>query len=87
MSKSKKTSETPVPDLAGFERSLQDLEALVERMESGELGLDESLRDYERGIALYRQCHDALAQAELRVQRLRDPKDPDSLTTLDDDAI
>ncbi len=68
----------PAPSVvAGFERSLDELEQLVQRMEKGEMSLDESLGAYERGVALYRQCQGALQQAELRVKLLSDLGDPD----------
>lgn len=70
---------TPEPNaVADFERSLDELEQLVLKMERGDLSLDESLQAYERGIALYRNCQGALEQAELRVRLLSDPLDPES---------
>ena len=53
-----------------FEASLEELEALVASMESGELSLDESLKAFERGIALTRACQTALQNAELKVASL-----------------
>ncbi len=53
-----------------FEASLRELEKLVERMEKGELTLEESLQDFERGIELTRKCQQALQEAEQRVQIL-----------------
>ena len=53
-----------------FERSLKDLEAVVERMEAGELSLEESLKDFERGVALTRNCQKALVDAEQKVRLL-----------------
>ena len=53
-----------------FEKSLQELEKLVEAMERGDLTLEESLKRFERGIALTRACQQALAQAEQKVQIL-----------------
>jgi len=47
-------------------------------MEGGELNLDESLRAFERGIALYRSCQATLEQAEARVRLLLDPGHPES---------
>ncbi|TAN03900.1 MAG: exodeoxyribonuclease VII small subunit [Rhodanobacteraceae bacterium] len=64
--------------VAQFEQSLSELEALVARMEGGELSLDESLRSFERGIALFRGCQTALEQAEARVKLLLDPEHPES---------
>lgn len=53
-----------------FERSIAELEALVERMESGELTLEQSLKDFERGVALTRSCQKALTDAEQKVKIL-----------------
>lgn len=53
-----------------FERSLRDLETLVERMEAGELSLEESLETYERGIRLSRLCQQSLDEAEQRIEIL-----------------
>ena len=72
--------------VAGFERSLDELEQLVQRMEKGEMSLDESLQAYERGVALYRQCQGALQQAELRVKLLGDLGNPDGAEPFAADA-
>lgn len=64
--------------VASFEHSLDELEGLVQRLEKGDLSLDESLKAYERGVALFRSCQTALEQAELRVRLLSDPEDPAS---------
>ena len=53
-----------------FERSLSELQTLVERLESGELPLEESLSAFEQGIRLTRDCQSALTQAEQKVQIL-----------------
>ena len=62
--------------VASFERALDELETLVQKMESGEQSLDDSLAAYERGVALYRECQKALEQAEQRVRLLADPANP-----------
>jgi len=53
-----------------FETALEELEALVERMENGESSLEDSLKDFERGIELTRSCQTALAEAEQKVEIL-----------------
>ena len=63
--------------VAQFEQSLDELEQLVEKMEHGEMSLEDSLAAYERGVGLYRRCQSALEQAELRVRLLTDPERPD----------
>ena len=71
----KKTASDPSP-VADFEHSLDELEQLVEKMEHGEMSLEDSLAAYERGVGLYRRCQSALEQAELRVRLLSDPEQP-----------
>lgn len=73
MSKSlpKKTPSADT-DALDFEQALGELEALVSRMEGGELSLEDALAQFERGIALTRRCQDALKTAELRVKKLVD---------------
>lgn len=63
-----KTEQGEAP--VDFEQALAELEALVERMESGELSLEDSLKSFERGIALTRQCQQALTAAEQKVEIL-----------------
>ncbi|MEQ9452869.1 MAG: exodeoxyribonuclease VII small subunit [Pseudomonadales bacterium] len=65
-----------------FESALAELETLVTRMEGGELSLDESLKAFERGVVLARQCQTELKNAELKVQTLTEsgelePLEPD----------
>ncbi|MCP4469855.1 MAG: exodeoxyribonuclease VII small subunit [Gammaproteobacteria bacterium] len=57
-------------NLKDFEKSLQNLEKIVSKMESGELGLEESLAQFEEGIKLARNCQDTLTNAEFRVEQL-----------------
>lgn len=65
-----KTRTKAAAEPVEFEKTLEELEALVERMESGELSLAESLTAFERGVALTRDCQSVLKDAELRVQTL-----------------
>lgn len=53
-----------------FEQALNELEATVNRLEEGELTLDESIALYERGMRLAQRCNEALDAAELQVQQL-----------------
>ena len=69
--------------IAEFEKSLDELELLVEKMEQGDQSLDDSLQSFERGVALYRSCQSALEQAELRVKLLSDPKAPEGAEDFD----
>lgn len=55
---------------ADFEQSMRELEALVERLEQGDLPLEEALKQFERGIALTKACQAALKTAEHKVEIL-----------------
>lgn len=59
------SSTMPQPS---FETALAELETLVQRMEVGELSLEDSLQEFERGIQLTRLCQEALNNAEQRVK-------------------
>ena len=66
-------SDTRPPDLApvpSFEAALQKLETIVQRLEKGELTLEESLALYEEGIRLSRLCHAKLEEAEGKIEQL-----------------
>lgn len=53
-----------------FESAIEELEQLVRAMEQGDLSLEQSLKNFERGIELTRSCHQALRDAEQKVQLL-----------------
>ena len=53
-----------------FEKSLSKLEEIVQQMEHGELGLEESLKQFEQGIKLAKNCQNALSSAELKINQL-----------------
>lgn len=53
-----------------FEQSMRELEELVERLEQGDLPLEEALKQFERGVALTRACQSALKAAEQKVEIL-----------------
>ncbi len=62
-----------------FEASLNELEKLVDALENGELSLEQSLQDFERGIHLTRACQHALSDAQQKVQILLEKNDQSSL--------
>jgi len=72
---SRADEDTAPPALPDFERALAELESLVEKLEGGELTLEESLRCFERGIELTRTCQRALREAEQKVQILLEGED------------
>lgn len=66
----------------GIESKLQELENLLEELESGELDLDDALKKFEKGIKLSRECQKTLESAELKIQVLMDDELKDSDETL-----
>ena len=57
-------------DLGGLEKTLEELEALVTRLEAGDLPLEQALKEFERGVKLTRACQTALQEAEQKVEIL-----------------
>lgn len=53
-----------------FEQSVNELEHIVKQLEKGELTLEDSLKQFEKGINLARQCQDALNRAEQKIEFL-----------------
>jgi exodeoxyribonuclease VII small subunit len=60
-------SKSKTPD---FEQSLAELEALVAKLEQGDVPLEDALKTFERGVALTRQCQTALRTAQQKVEIL-----------------
>jgi exodeoxyribonuclease VII small subunit len=58
------------PKPPDFEQSLAELEQLVERLEQGDLPLEEALKTFERGVELTRSCQDMLKTAQQKVEIL-----------------
>ena len=65
-------AETPNADVTAmsFEKALAELEAIVQRLERGDVPLEESVTIYERGETLKRRCDELLRQAEARVEKI-----------------
>ena len=62
-----RTPAAAPPDELSFEKALEELEALVARMEEGELPLEQSLAAYQRGVELIKFCESKLADAQARI--------------------
>lgn len=68
-----------------FEKTLAELEQLVEKMEQGDLSLEESLKYFERGVLLTKACQQALSEAEQKVSILLDKNGKSELKTFKPD--
>lgn len=80
----KKDEKTEEKDL-DFEGRLGELEKLVEKLESGELNLDDSLAEYQRGVRLARDCSQHLEQARQLIEELSDVDDESTSRAVDDE--
>ncbi|TVQ30249.1 MAG: exodeoxyribonuclease VII small subunit [Wenzhouxiangella sp.] len=79
MSKKRDPEQAPEPD---FESAIKELESLVEKLESGDLGLADSLTHFEKGVRLSRQCHGLIDRARQAVEVLSSPEDESSARVL-----
>ncbi|MCB1836302.1 MAG: exodeoxyribonuclease VII small subunit [Alcanivoracaceae bacterium] len=69
---------------SSLEKTLETLEALVEKMESGDLSLEESLQAFEQGVRLTREAQQALQAAEQKVRiLLQDDQEPEDFNAND----
>ena len=66
-----KKTTTQASDVS-FEEAIQQIQQIGAELESGSLGLEESLEKFEQGIGLIRQCHSTLEKAEQRIKILTD---------------
>ncbi len=70
-----------------FEEALEELERLVEKLERGDLPLEEALRSFERGVELTRRCQSELKAAQQRVEiLLRRDQPPSPFAVSEDEA-
>ena len=67
-----------------FNEGLSQLEEIIGKMESGDLSLEESLKYFEKGVKLHRQCHSALSSAEQRISVLSEQDNYTEDKPLDD---
>lgn len=82
----KSTKKTaPAATSANFEKALAELEQLVEKMEKGDLSLEEAMADFQRGIELTKSCQATLKAAEQKVQILVEQGEQGKLAPFDTD--
>jgi exodeoxyribonuclease VII small subunit len=76
-----KTKPQKLPD---FEQSLSELEALVQKLEQGDVPLEDALKTFERGVALTRQCQTALRTAQQKVEVLLSKNGEETVAPFED---
>ena len=80
-----KTKAPANPATPDFEKSLSELEALVQRLEQGDVPLEDALKTFERGVSLTRQCQTALRTAQQKVEILLARNGQETVESFDDD--
>ena len=72
-------------NVINFEKTFTELEKLVKKMEGGDLSLEESLKYFERGMLLTKNCQQALNKAEQKVRILLEKNNKNNLESFDSD--
>ncbi len=67
----KKQPTPPAPQKMSFEQAVEELELIIERIEEGRIGLQESLAERRRGDALIKRCRSILDAAEQELQQIK----------------
>lgn len=80
-------NQEQISESVNFEATLEELNTLVEKMEAGDMTLEDSLKYFERGIILTRQCQTELKKAEQQVQILIESDKHDHLQPFVDEAV
>lgn len=76
------TTQDPVTiDGLSFEKAMAELESIVDKLERGEVSLEESIAIYERGEALKKRCDSLLQSAEMKIEAIRKSKDGSAKAT------
>ena len=66
----KEAGNSSADPVGQFEDAMKELETIVQKMERGDLRLEDSLKMFERGMELTKQCRESLDKAELKVRNL-----------------
>jgi exodeoxyribonuclease VII small subunit len=82
--KAKTSSKKHPKDDSNFEDDIEQLEQIIDQVESGEIGLEQCLEQYEKGMKLVKRCRKILDQAEKRIARLQ-PDDDGQLREVKDE--
>jgi len=82
----KKTKSGSSSEGVNFEEAIAEIQEIVRQLEEGELGLEESLKQFESGVKLIRNCHATLEQAEQQIKILTDVDEEGNPILADFDA-
>lgn len=62
-------TEKPIKEMS-FEEAMQELESIVHQLETGEMGLEKSIKAYEKGIELKKHCDSKLKNASMKIEKV-----------------
>ena len=79
--KKKKIQSRSTPKDMSYEQAIEELESIIERIEQGEVGLEESLAEYRQGAALLKRCRVILDVAEQQIEQMTAQEPPASSET------
>lgn len=82
----RKIPSRPDPEKLSFEDAVEELQAIIERIESGEIGLEEALAERRRGDALIKRCRAVLECAEQELRQIDLDAEPDTPGDADESA-
>ena len=80
----KKTTKNEIEKLS-FEKSIENLTVIVDKIETGQVSLSESLSQYEKGMELIKHCRKILLDAEKRIEKIADDQQEEPDSDEDDD--
>ena len=69
------SAKKPKPESPTFEASIAEVESIIERIESGEMGLEEQIEQYAKGAELLKRCREVLEKCEQRVEEITEALD------------
>ena len=85
MAQKKKNEKNEITDLS-FEQAIENLTGIVDRIETGQVSLAESLQQYEKGMAMIKHCRDILLDAEKRIEQIAENEEEEEIGEDEGDA-
>jgi len=85
MAQKKRNKKSEITDLS-FEKAIEDLTGIVNKIETGQVSLAESLEQYEKGMAMIKHCRGILLDAEKRIEQIAENEEQEETDEGDVDA-
>jgi exodeoxyribonuclease VII small subunit len=85
MAQKRKSKKNNIDSLS-FEQAIENLTEIVDKIETGQVPLQESLQQYEKGMEMIKHCRKILLDAEKRIEQIAENEGDDALEEQDDEA-